>query len=427
MKLKISNLGSIDSMVIDMSKPFILFAGDNGTGKTYAATFLYTLILDMVIVLSFPNFQFENKELPITKRLKSGVNGSLNADELFSLLKDYLKRRQKEVLSSMNLNIRTDSFKCEIVTTKDEWKEELRNKSVSVWYNYIVKKANSFDYKIRWIEESHLPFMQSMLITSLFFDGIVGAKMFTAERSGIYTFNKELAVGRLRNPEERLNNRYPKPIADGLADAADVVNQKKNKSEYHKFADEIEQMVLHGNLTVSEDGEVLYRVSDNTQLGFNESSSAVKTLAPLVFYLRHSAGQYNVLFVDEPELNLHPKNQILLAKIFVKMINAGLRLVISTHSDYIIREINNMIMADGLNKAGDKIFTNKGYDESLCLSQDKFAPYLFQMSENGKVKVVPLEVDRYGFNMPSIDEAINSQNDVTNTFYEVLKYDHPNN
>ena len=35
MKLKISNLGPIDSMVIDMSKPFILFAGDNGTGKTY--------------------------------------------------------------------------------------------------------------------------------------------------------------------------------------------------------------------------------------------------------------------------------------------------------------------------------------------------------------------------------------------------------
>ena len=147
----------------------------------------------------------------------------------------------------------------------------------------------------------------------------------------------------------------------------------------------------------------------------------------MVFYLRHSAGQYNALFVDEPELNLHPKNQILLAKIFVKMINAGLRLVISTHSDYIIREINNMIMADGLNKAGDKIITNKGYDESLCLSQDKFAPYLFHKGENGKVKVGPLEVDRYGFNMPSIDDAINSQNDVTNTFYEVLKYDHPNN
>ena len=107
------------------------------------------------------------------------------------------------------------------------------------------------------------------------------------------------------------------------------------------------------------------------------------------------------------------------------MINAGLRLVISTHSDYIIREINNMIMADGLNKVGDKIFTNMEYDESLCLAQEKFAPYLFKKNDKGKVEVSPLEVDRYGFNMPSIDEAINKQNEVTNTFYEVLKYDYP--
>ncbi|MBR3492448.1 MAG: ATP-binding protein [Bacteroidales bacterium] len=427
MKLKISKLGHIDSMVIDMSKPFILFAGDNGTGKTYAATFLYTLIWELRFMFFSPSFikTLEKKELPITKKLKSGVDGKVRAEELYNLLEEFLKKRQKEILVSMNLNIPTETFRCEIATTKEEWKEELWNKSVSVWSRFIQKKVKSFDYKLRWPNEEQIPYLQGILAISLFFDGIMGAKMFTAERSGIYTFNKELSVGRLRNPEERFNARYPKPIADGLADAADVVNQRKKESEYHEFADEIEQMVLHGNLTVSEEGEVLYRVSDDIELGFNESSSAIKTLAPLVFYLRHSAGQFNILFVDEPELNLHPKNQILLAKIFVKMINAGLRLVISTHSDYIIREINNMIMADGLNKAGDKIFSNKGYDESLCLSQDKFAPYLFQKGENGKVKVEPLEVDRYGFNMPSIDEAINSQNDVTNTFYEVLKYDHP--
>lgn len=424
MKLRISNLGVINTMEIDMSKPFILFAGDNGTGKTYAATFLYSLILDLRKMLLNKNFHFENTELLISKRLKNGIKGEIKADGLYDLLFDYLKHRQKTVVDSMNLNINTNSFKCEILTTKEEWRKELWEKSVSVGSNYIVKRANSFEYKLRWKKEDHLPFMQPLLVMSLYFDGIVGAQMFTAERSGIYTFNKELSVGRLRNPEERLNVRYPKPIADGLADAADVVNQRKKVSDYLEFADEIEKMLLRGNLTVSEDGEILYHVSDKTELGYNESSSAVKTLAPLVFYLRHTAGQYNVLFVDEPELNLHPKNQILLAKIFVKMINAGLRLVISTHSDYIIREINNMIMADGLNKAGDEILTKKGYDESLCLPQDKFAPYLFQKNVKGKVTVEPLEVDRYGFNMPSIDDAINQQNEVTNTFYEVLKYDH---
>ena len=425
MKLRISNLGVIDSMEIDMSKPFILFAGDNGTGKTYAATFLYTLILKLRGLLLKESDKLDNPALPIHTRFENAVEGEIKADELYDFLDVFLRKHQKEIVNSMNLNINTDSFKCEIATSKEEWKGELWDKSISVLANHILKKAHSFEYQLWWHKEEQIPAMQPLLITSLYFDGIVGAQMFTAERSGIYTFNKELSVGRLRNPEERFNVRYPKPIADGLADAADVVNQRKKESDYLEFADEIEKMLLQGNLTVSEDGEILYHVSDKTELGYNESSSAVKTLAPLVFYLRHTAGQFNILFVDEPELNLHPKNQILLAKIFVKMINAGLRLVISTHSDYIIREINNMIMADGLNKAGDEILTKLGYDESLCLSQDKFAPYLFQKNAKGKVKVEPLEVDRYGFNMPSIDDAINQQNDVTNTFYEVLKYDHP--
>lgn len=422
MKLKISNLGPIDSMVIDMSKPFILFAGDNGTGKTYAATYLYTLI-------SMISVYIDSLGLHVLQRFENNIEGELNADELYDSLDTFFKNRQNDILSYMNLNIQKDSFKCEIVTTKEEWREELLKRAVSLWSDEVVKKTNSLNYHIelRGVGRSELQVMQSFLITALYFDGIILAKMFTAERSGIYTFSKELSVGRLRNPEERLIVRYPRPIADGLADAADLTSKNRITFDDGAFAAEIERMILHGNLTVSDEGEISYHVSEDTELGFNESSSAIKTLAPLVFYLRYSAGQFNLLFVDEPELNLHPKNQILLAKVFVKMINAGLRLVISTHSDYIIREINNMIMADELNKAGDKVFTNKGYDESLCLSQDKFAPYLFQKGKNGKVKVEPLEVDRYGFNMPSIDEAINSQNDVTNTFYEVLKYDHPNN
>ena len=427
MKLRISNLGVIESMEIDMSKPFILFAGDNGTGKTYAATYLYTLILFLRAAFTFPNSRLEENGVSVNKQLDEGVvEGCLDSGKLYDFLNDILKQRNVDILGIMNLNIKSDSFKCEIVTTKEEWNEELWNKSVSVLSDMIVKREKTFNYKLNISHNDNLKFIQTLLLISLFFDGIIGAQIFTAERSGIYTFSKELSVGRLRNPDERYNVRYPKPIADGLADATDVVNKRKNKSEYHKFADEIEKMVLHGNLTVSDDGDMAYHVSDDTELGFNESSSAIKTLAPLVFYLRHSAGQFNILFVDEPELNLHPKNQILLAKIFVKMINAGLRLVISTHSDYIIREINNMIMADSLKNAGYEGIKQKGYDDSLCLSQDKFAPYLFEKNAKDKVNVKQLEVDRYGFEMPSIDEAINRQNDVTDTFYEVLKYDYPN-
>ena len=76
MKLKISNLGPIDSMVIDMSKPFILFAGDNGTGKTYAATYLYTLI-------SMISVYIDSLGLHVLQRFENNIEGELNADELY--------------------------------------------------------------------------------------------------------------------------------------------------------------------------------------------------------------------------------------------------------------------------------------------------------------------------------------------------------
>ena len=70
MKLKISNLGPIDSMIIDMAKPFILFAGDNGTGKTYAATFLYVLIQHLRIWNILSDYQFEKVRLYLSDSLK---------------------------------------------------------------------------------------------------------------------------------------------------------------------------------------------------------------------------------------------------------------------------------------------------------------------------------------------------------------------
>ena len=78
-----------------------------------------------------------------------------------------------------------------------------------------------------------------------------------------------------------------------------------------------------------------------------ESSSAVRSLLDIGFYLEHIAKKGDLLIIDEPELNLHPENQRCIARLLAKLVNYGIKVFITTHSDYIVKELNTLIMLIG--------------------------------------------------------------------------------
>lgn len=51
-----------------------------------------------------------------------------------------------------------------------------------------------------------------------------------------------------------------------------------------------------------------------------------------------------MLIIDEPELNLHPDNQRKMAGLLARLVNCGVKVLVTTHSDYLIRELNNRVM-----------------------------------------------------------------------------------
>lgn len=57
------------------------------------------------------------------------------------------------------------------------------------------------------------------------------------------------------------------------------------------------------------------------------------------------------LFVEEPEIHLHPKAQVEIVKMMALMINAGFRLVVTTHSLTVLYALNNLIQASRLGSA----------------------------------------------------------------------------
>ncbi len=246
--------------------------------------------------------------------------------------------------------------------------------------------------------------------------------IFPAERLAVNIFARELALKRTELVDElvdadiegqrqvpmdvirRSTGRYPWPIRDSLRIANDLAQLRKEESRFADIAAEIETAVLGGTIEVSGEGEMSFAPSDapDRHLGVHLTASVVKSLSSLVFYFRHLASSGDFLIIDEPELNLHPDNQRRLARILARAVNRGFRLMISTHSDYVVRELNHMIM---LSKLSPEEARTLGYDPGCTLAPEDIGVYLF---ENHTATALP--VTETGFSVPTIDEQINSLN-----------------
>ena len=78
------------------------------------------------------------------------------------------------------------------------------------------------------------------------------------------------------------------------------------------------------------------------------ASSMVSELAPVVLYLRHLVQPGNVLIIEEPESHLHPAMQVEFMRQLAKLVQAGYRVVITTHSEWILEELANVVQRSQL-------------------------------------------------------------------------------
>jgi hypothetical protein len=254
----------------------------------------------------------------------------------------------------------------------------------------------------------------------------------TAERAAIQLFSRELSLKRTELVDELLKlksspradgghaigemleqraQRYSLAIRDSLRIANDLTSYKARSSSFAPLADLLERGLLGGSIRVDENGEMLFHPNESdTRLSLHLASSSVKSLAGLSFYLRHIADKGQFLIIDEPELNLHPDNQRRVARVLARLVRSGVKVLISTHSDYIIRELNNLIMLSA-DKDGS-VRQRLGYDEAETLSPSQVGAYLFDPE-----RANPIEVTPTGIEVATIDREINALNTVSQDIF----------
>ncbi|MBN2285879.1 MAG: AAA family ATPase [Tissierellales bacterium] len=163
-------------------------------------------------------------------------------------------------------------------------------------------------------------------------------------------------------------------------------------SKFMELANLLENNILLGDIKFEERGnqvELIYTPTSEDSLELNISSSMVKELAPLAVYLRYLAEPGDLLVIDEPEMNLHPAAQVEIIEFLSMLINAGLNVLITTHSPYILDHLVNLIHAKESKKDENELKELFYLEEtSSFLSKDDVAVYLF---ENGTAKNILME------------------------------------
>ena len=117
----------------------------------------------------------------------------------------------------------------------------------------------------------------------------------------------------------------------------------------------------------------------------------VSELAPLILFLKYLVRPGDLLILEEPESHLHPAAQRQLARGIVRLVNAGVKVLITTHSDIIISQINNLL---ALNQTSPELIAEGGFEPEDFLQEDQVGAYLFRHNQElGGSEVVRLDID----------------------------------
>ena len=451
MKVKIKNLGILKQAEFSLGDLTII-CGSNNTGKTYATYSLFGFLYTWRRLLMLPKFGLKEK---IDQLLSDGVI-SLDLQEYVQQCESILTtgcqryvRQIPEVFAANEERFKNVDFQIELNFDNIQFKKKYERKisTATLEIISISKPENNPYLSITLLTETEKINLSVHFLEDIIYDSIkdiIFSQFFprpfiaSAERTGAAIFRKELNFARNRLLEEISKNSnfdptellfnvsqdYALPVKENVDFTRQIETIVKKTSfiaENHPSILEDFADIIGGQYMITSNDELYYiPKGKKLRLSMDESSSAVRSLLDIGFYLRHEARIGDLLIVDEPELNLHPENQRRIAKLFARLINIGIKVFITTHSDYIIKEINTLIMLNQEKPHLKQIAAEEGYRQEELLSADQVKVYIaeqaLEMLKGKKRKtkfntLTPAKIDpEMGIEARSFDTTIENMN-----------------
>lgn len=447
MKLKVKNFGPISHADINI-KPLTLIIGKNNAGKSMLAQLIFTLRrlregrfprrfllrtlrrMRETGVIALPlisplTFKFEDFKKRMKKRkeitphsfveiiIKTIIDNS--TQPLNDTLKKLLERNFAVELGSL-VNLYSDYAKVECAYSEYSIIEFMIAKDGSFNSKFNIKIEKLVDHLlknkrirrlvrkcIRSMDEEESPIS---LITKIG-EFVLPEKPFLqtlyipAGRAGLLEGFEAVSSSLIElAPIAPLRGISMPPIPGTASEFYRVMLLLEGKKgPFTKIADPFKD-IMEGDITLEKlkapkgKSKIVYKFKFKDKEGSVDlilAASMIKELAPIYLIVKELANKGHLLIIEEPESHLHPAAQIKLMEVFAKLINEGLHIVMTTHSDILLRKLAHLVMV-----SSTKSKTH------VALRPEDVSVYLLKPDKNGYItqEVNILE------EMPTFDEVI---------------------
>ena len=248
------------------------------------------------------------------------------------------------------------------------------------------------------LELFFIPVLLDNILTLLFNDLCKNSYYLPADRAGIMhahnIFVKSIIgrSSRSKNHRSLARTGLSGVLVDFLETLIDLADHSKKRlpTEQSHIAKELERNLLQGTVT-ADNSIVKYPAFQYTPTAWKKgrslplanASSMVSEIAPVILYLQYIVEPGEVLIIEEPESHLHPEMQVEFFRYLVRTVRSGIRIVVITHSDWIIEELANTICSSSLDE--DKRDGIEGADAALRSDEVGIWYFLSTGRESGSV------------------------------------------
>ncbi len=327
-RIALGGLGPVPKCELEI-KPFTVLVGRQGTGKSLVAQTLY-FFEELPFLAAFVNATERKAQTP-------------SADTVIRRLLDQLRSHERAFATFANKRVRIEWLRSKPFTVD--------NKNYRAQFKFTADSRN----RVITPDEKLRDFVSAVLSSEE-----------SPRRRAVFLPTERLVISQLRSAiaEKVLSLPITYTLFSDWMDLA-----SRALSGVPKGSPSAEQLWIEkkGNEALS--GEVVRRgdqwkwrfgakkgqVFDLDMASSGQRANwSIVYLAKALFAMRDTrdVARTLTLFVEEPEIHLHPAAQVAMLEILAYLVRHGFRIVMTTHSMNVIYELNNLIQATRL---GDRV------------------------------------------------------------------------